>query len=102
MLTHSREVLVRKNETLAFMPLFENIARLEHLDTYDAGLGGLIESPQVNRTDTMRHYLSELTVLKIAAPVWQALSRCASRGAPGIRLGLSLTVTCSMWTCMIK
>jgi hypothetical protein len=76
-LTHAREVLVRKNETLAFMPLFENMARLEHLDTYDdAGLGWLIESPQVNRSDTMRHYLSELTVLKIAAPVWQALARC--------------------------
>jgi len=76
-LTHAREVLVRKNETLAFMPWFENMTRLEHLDTYDdAGLGWLIESPQVNRTDTMRHYLSELTVLKIAATVWQALARC--------------------------
>jgi hypothetical protein len=36
----------------------------------------LIESPRVNRTDTLRHYLSELTALNIAAPVWQALARC--------------------------
>ncbi len=42
--THSREVLVRKNETLAFMPLFEDMTRLEHLGTYDdAGLGWLIQ-----------------------------------------------------------
>jgi hypothetical protein len=76
-LTHSREILIRKNETLAFMPLFEDMTRLEHLDTYDdQGLGWLIESPRVNRTDTMRHYLSELTALNIAAPVWQALARC--------------------------
>ena len=33
-LTHAQEVLVRKNETLVFMPLFENMTRLIHLDTY--------------------------------------------------------------------
>jgi hypothetical protein len=75
-LTHTREVLVRKNETLAFLPLFEEMTRLIHLDTYDDdGLSWLTESPQVYRSDTLEHYLSELTVLKIAAPVGQALAR---------------------------
>jgi len=76
-LTHTREVLVRKNEMLAFLPLFEEMTRLIHLDTYDDdGLSWLTESPQVYRSDTLGHYLSELTVLKIAAPVGQALARC--------------------------
>jgi TusA-related sulfurtransferase len=76
-LTHTREVLVRKNETLAFLPLFENMTRLPHLDTYDDdGLSWLTEAPQVYRSDTMEHYLSELTVLKIAVPLGQALARC--------------------------
>ncbi len=45
-LTHRREVLVRKNETLAFLPLFERMTRPCHLDTYDdAGLGWLTETP---------------------------------------------------------
>ena len=75
-LTHTREVLVRKNEMLAFLPLFEEMTRLIHLDTYDDdGLSWLTESPQVYRSDTLGHYLSELTVLKIAAPVGQALAR---------------------------
>jgi hypothetical protein len=76
-LTHTREVLVRKNEMLAFLPLFEEMTHLIHLDTYDDdGLSWLTESPQVYRSDTLGHYLSELTVLKIAAPVGQALARC--------------------------
>lgn len=76
-LTHTREVLVRKNEMLAFLPLFEEMTRLIHLDTYDdEGLSWLTESPQVYRSDTLGHYLSERTVLKIAAPVGQALARC--------------------------
>jgi hypothetical protein len=79
-LIHSREVLVRKNETLAFMPLFENMTRLTHLDTYDDdGLSWLTEAPQVYRSDTMEHYLSELTILKIAVPLGQALARCYRR-----------------------
>jgi hypothetical protein len=50
-LTHTREVLVRKNETLAFLPMFEDMTRLLHLDTYDDdGLSGLTESRQVYRT----------------------------------------------------
>jgi hypothetical protein len=76
-LTHTREVLVRKNETLAFMPLFEDMTRLTHLDTYgDAGLSWLTEAPQVYRSGTLALYLSELTQLKLAAPVGQALARC--------------------------
>jgi len=76
-LTHTPVVLVRKNETLAFLPLFENMTRLFHLDTYDDdGLNWLTEAPQVYRSDTLEHYLSELTVLKIAAPLGQALARC--------------------------
>jgi len=76
-LTHAQEVLVRKNETLVFMPLFENMTRLAHLDTYDDdGLGWLTESPRVYRAKTMEIYLSELTRLKIAVPLGQALAHC--------------------------
>jgi hypothetical protein len=76
-LTHTPEVLVRKNETLAFLPLFEDMTHLLHLDTYtDDGLNWLTEARQVYRSDTLTHYLSELTVLKIAAPLGQALARC--------------------------
>jgi hypothetical protein len=76
-LKHTQEVLVRKNETLVFMPLFENMTRLTHLDTYeDDGLGWLTETAWVYRTDTIGHYLSELTRLKIAARLGQALARC--------------------------
>ena len=76
-LTHTRDVLVRKNETSAFLPLFENMTRLTHLDTYDDdGLGWLTESPQVYRSSTLELYLSELTQLKIAAPLGQALAQC--------------------------
>jgi hypothetical protein len=76
-LTHTEKVLVRKNETLVFMPLFENMTRLIHLDTYDDdGLGWLTESPRVYRSKTMERYLSELTRLKIATPLGQALARC--------------------------
>ena len=76
-LKHTQEVLVRKNETLVFMPLFENMTRLTHLDTYeDDGLGWLTETAWVYRSDTIGHYLSELTRLKIAAPLGQALARC--------------------------
>jgi len=76
-LTHSRDVLVRKNETLAFLPLFEEMTRLIHLDTYDdAGLGWLVEASQVYRTETMESYLADLTRLKIAAPLGEALAAC--------------------------
>lgn len=76
-LKHTEKVLVRKNETMVFMPLFENMTRLAHLDTYDDdGLGWLIESPRVYRAKTMEIYLSELTRLKIATPLGQALARC--------------------------
>lgn len=76
-LTHAQGVLVRKNETLVFMPLFENMTRLAHLDTYDDdGLGWLTESARVYRAKTMEIYLSELTRLKIATPLGQALARC--------------------------
>lgn len=76
-LTHAQKVLVGKNETLAFMPLFENMTRLAHLDTYnDDGLNWLTEAPQVYRAETMTSYLSELTRLKIAPPLGQALARC--------------------------
>jgi hypothetical protein len=76
-LTHTREVLVRKNETLAFMPLFEDMTRLTHLDTYnDDGLSWLTEASQVYRSDTLALYLSELTRLKIATPLGQALAQC--------------------------
>jgi hypothetical protein len=76
-LTHSCEVLVRKNETLAFLPLFEEMTRLIHLDTYDdAGLSWLVEAPQAYRSETMESYLTDLTRLKIAAPLGQALAAC--------------------------
>lgn len=76
-LTHAQEVLVVKNETLVFLPLFENVTRLAHLDTYDDdGLGWLTESARVYCTKTMEIYLSELTRLKIATALGQALARC--------------------------
>ena len=76
-LKHTQKVLVRKNETLVFMPLFENMTRLIHLDTYeDDGLGWLTETAWVYRSDTIEHYLSELTRLEIATPLGQALARC--------------------------
>jgi hypothetical protein len=76
-LTHAQAVLVRKTATLVFMPLFENMTRLRHLDTYtDAGLGWLTEAGQVYRAKTMEIYLSELTRLRIAAALGQALARC--------------------------
>lgn len=76
-LTHGREVLVRKNETLAFLPLFERMTRPCHLDTYnDAGLGWLTEAPQTYRAMTIELYLSELTRLQIATPLGRALARC--------------------------
>jgi len=76
-LTHAQAVLVRKNETLVFMPLFENMTRLIHLDTYeDDGLGWLTESPRLAGAKTMGSYLSELTRLKIAVPLGQALAYC--------------------------
>jgi hypothetical protein len=76
-LTHAQEVLVRKNETLVFMPLFENMTRLTHLNTYnDDGLGWLTESARVYRAKTMESYLGELTRLKIATALGQALARC--------------------------
>lgn len=76
-LAHSPEVLIRKNETLAFLPLFEDMTRLIHLDTYDDdGLSGLTEVEQAYRARTMEQYLSELTCLKIAAALGQALARC--------------------------
>jgi hypothetical protein len=76
-LTHARDVVVRKNETLAFLPLFEEMTRLIHLDTYDDdGLGWLVEAPQVYRAETMESYLTDLTRLKIAEPLGQALAAC--------------------------
>jgi len=76
-LTHTSEVLVRKNETLAFLPLFENMTRPRHLDSSDDdGLGGLSETSQVYRAVTMERYLSDLTRLRIAARLGQALARC--------------------------
>ena len=76
-LTHSQDVLVRKNETLAFLPLFEEMTRLIHLDTYDDdGLSWLVEAPQVYRSETIESYLTDLTRLKIAAPLGQALAAC--------------------------
>jgi hypothetical protein len=76
-LTHARDVLVRKNETLAFLPLFERMTRPIHLDTYDDdGLGLLTESEQTYRSSTLEHYLGELVRLKIAMPLGQALAHC--------------------------
>ncbi len=75
-LTHRLSVLVRKNETLVFLPLFEHMMRLAHLDTYDDdGLGWLTEAAWVYRSDTMERYLSDLACLKIATPLGQALAR---------------------------
>src|SRR3970040_1824588 len=80
-LTHRREVLVRKNETLAFLPLFERMTRPCHLGTYeDAGLRWLTETPQAYRAKTIEVYLGELTCLRIAAPLGRALARCYWRG----------------------
>lgn len=76
-LTHALAVVVRKNETLVFMPLFERMTRLPHLDTYtDDGLNWLTEASQVYRAETMASYLGELTRLKIASALGQALARC--------------------------
>lgn len=76
-LTHLREVLVRKNETLAFLPLFENMTRPRHLDSYDDdGLAELTEAAQVYRAVTIERYLSDLTRLQIATPLGQALACC--------------------------
>jgi hypothetical protein len=85
-LTHSQDVLVRKNETLAFMPLFENMTRLPHLNTYtDDGLNWLTEASRVYRAETMESYLTDLTHLKMAPPLGQALAGCYWRAwyAPG-------------------
>jgi hypothetical protein len=50
-LNHTREVLVRKNETLAFLHLFEAMTRPIHLDTYDDdGLGLLTEADHASRS----------------------------------------------------
>ena len=76
-LTHTRAVLVGKNETLAFLPLFENMTRPCHLDSYDDdGLSGLTESAHVYRAVTIERYLSDLTCLRIAAPLGQVFARC--------------------------
>ena len=76
-MTHSQETRVRKNETLTFLPLFESMTRPCHLDSYDDdGLGRLTEASQVYRTVTIERYLSDLTRLRIAAPLGQAFARC--------------------------
>lgn len=76
-MTHSQETRVRKNETLTFLPLFESMTRPYHLDSYDDdGLGRLTEASQVYRTVTIECYLSDLTRLRIAAPLGQAVARC--------------------------
>jgi hypothetical protein len=75
--THSREALVRKNETLVFQPVFANMTRPCHLDRYeDDGLGWLTEATQVYRAMTIERYLSDVTRLGIAAPLGQAFARC--------------------------
>ncbi len=75
--THSRQTLVRKNETLAFLPLFENMTRPCHLDSYDDdGLGWLTEASQVYRAVTLEGYLSDLTRLRLAQPLGRALAQC--------------------------
>ena len=76
-LNHTREVLVRKNETLAFLPLFEAMMRPIHLDTYDDdGLGLLTEADRAYRSSAIDHYLIELMRLRIATPLGRALARC--------------------------
>mgnify|MGYP001213336300 CR=1 FL=1 len=76
-LTHPREVLVRKNETLAFLPLFANMTRPRHLDSYDEdGLNWLTEASLVYHARTIEGYQSDLTRLGIAAPLGQAVARC--------------------------
>lgn len=76
-LSHTRDVLVRKSETLAFLPLFEAMTRPIHLDTYDDnGLGLLTEADHAYRSSTLDHYLIELTRLQIATPLGRALARC--------------------------
>jgi hypothetical protein len=75
--THSQKILVYKNEALAFLPLFENMTRPCHLDSYDDdGLGGLSETSQVYRAVTIERYLSDLTRLRLAEPLGQAFARC--------------------------
>ena len=76
-LTHSPEVLVRKTETLAFLPLFENMTRPCHLDSYtDSGLNRLCEMTQVYHSATIEPYLSDLTRVRLAEPLGQAFARC--------------------------
>jgi len=76
-LTHPREVLVRKNETLTFMPLFANMTRPRHLDSYDEdGLNWLTEASLVYHARTIEGYLSDLTRLGIAASLGRAFARC--------------------------
>jgi hypothetical protein len=76
-LTHSRAVLVRKTETRAFLPLFENMTRPRHLDSYDEdGLSRLTQTAHIYRAVTIERYLSDLAHLRIAASLGQALARC--------------------------
>jgi len=76
-LSHAPETLVRKNEALVFLPLFENMTRPRHLDSYDDdGLGWLTEMVQVYRAVTLECYLSDLTRLRLAQPLGQALAHC--------------------------
>jgi len=76
-LTHPRSVLARKLETLAFLPLFEQMARPRHLDSYDdAGLGWLTEAPQSYRAVSIERFLRDVTRLRIAQALGQALARC--------------------------
>ena len=78
-LTHARTGLIRKNETLAFLPLFEtrSVTRPYHLDSYDDdGLNRLCEMSHVYRAVTIERYLSDLTRLQVAEPLGQALARC--------------------------
>ena len=79
-LTHSRAVLVRKTETRAFLPLFENMTRPRHLDSYDEdGLSRLTQTAHTYRAVTIERYLSDLNHLRIAASLGQALARCYRR-----------------------
>ncbi len=76
-LTHAQDVLTRKCETLAFLPLFEQMTRPCHLDSYDdAGLNWLTEAPRLYHAVTMERFLSDLTCLRLAAPLGRALARC--------------------------